>query len=607
MRTRINVIVAASGIMSVAAAAHADLPTGVAAGDVTQQAAVLWTRSDTTGQVSFEVSLDPNFASILRTVTAIVSDTLLPAKVNIDALAPGQRYYYRATDSSGRPSGTASGTFLTPRETGAGFNGFRFGVGGDWGGADGQFPAVSNVANRNLNVFVKLGDTLYADIPSPAVPASQARTLEEFRRKHVEVISTRAPGTGGAGINHWQRVNASTAVLAIIDDHEVTDDFAGYNTVSGDGRFAEPGQDPSTRLNRTSLFRNGVQAFHEYMPIRNETWQNTGADPRMDGTAKLYRAQSYGKDAAVFLVDARSYRDTRVPDYSGVLDITNPSTQQAVGAYLQATANPSRTMLGGRQFDQLTTDLLTAQQNGVTWKFVHLPQPIQNLGIFAASDRFEGYAAERNRLLAFIDGANPTGRPIDNVVFVSADIHGSVVNNLTYTDPTNPRVQRSVKSFEITTAAAGYVTPFGVNVAAAAAQLDPRSLPLQQYLSLPMGAQEMYVQSLYNQQLSALGYSPIGLEDSGLNYQVLQTLPGANAWSSTNTYGWTEFDVDAITQDLTVTTWGVPWYDASLDPNIIGTLQPQIISQFRVAAIPTPGVAALLALGGLAATRRRRA
>ncbi len=58
---------------------------------------------------------------------------------------------------------------------------------------------------------------------------------------------------------------------------------------------------------------------------------------------------------------------------------------------------------------------------------MHVPVRIQTLGPPAAADRFEGYAAERTEILRFIDDNR-----IDNVVFVAADTHGTVTNNLTY-------------------------------------------------------------------------------------------------------------------------------------------------------------------------------
>jgi alkaline phosphatase D len=78
----------------------------------------------------------------------------------------------------------------------------------------------------------------------------------------------------------------------------------------------------------------------------------------------------------------------------------------------------------------LKNDLLKAQQNGITWKFIMSSDPIQNFGIPVAGDRWEGYAAERTDLLRFIKENN-----IKNVVFATGDFHGYVVNNVTYSNP----------------------------------------------------------------------------------------------------------------------------------------------------------------------------
>jgi phosphodiesterase/alkaline phosphatase D-like protein len=93
-----------------------------------------------------------------------------------------------------------------------------------------------------------------------------------------------------------------------------------------------------------------------------------------------------------------------------------------------------RTMLAAAQINELAEDLLDAQRKGITWKFVLVPEPIQNLGGGAAGDRFEGYAFERTAILNFI-----RDRCIGNVAFISGDIHGTIANNLVYRpDPDIP-------------------------------------------------------------------------------------------------------------------------------------------------------------------------
>jgi alkaline phosphatase D len=568
--------------------AHAALPNGVAVGDVTGSSAVLWARSDTAGNVNFQISTTPTFAG---GTAATVTDPLVPAKTSVTGLIPGTQYFYRATDAAGAAT---TGSFRTPASSGR--VPFRMGVTGDWRGDVMPYPGIRNAPARNLDLLVKLGDTVYQDIASPANGGiGQSQTLPEFRNKHAEVLST------VGGINTLAAVRGSTAVLSTIDDHEVTNDFEGFEPWEAEGTVGNPFSFGSpalgTRKNRTPLYQNGLQSFHEYMPIESRTYTNTGSDARTDGLPELYRARTYGQTAGVIVTDARSFRDPGLP---APANITDPV---AVGNYIAATYTPGRTMLGGRQLSQIQADLLAMQASGVTWKFINVAEPIQNLGVLNASDRFEGYAAERSQLLGFIEQAG-----ITNVVFVAADIHGTLVNDLQYGVPApgGGLAQRKINAFEITTGSLGFAAPFGPTVAGIAAALSlPGALPLTTYNALPRSQQEAYITGLINAQVLALGYNAVGLQDSTLNgVQLLQ-----GGYSATNTYGWTEFDIDPITQALTVTTYGVPWYESGAttwNGIPIADLQPTVVSQFRVLPIPEPTT--LTALAGVALlTLRRRA
>ncbi|MBR1133276.1 alkaline phosphatase D family protein [Bradyrhizobium iriomotense] len=133
----------------------------------------------------------------------------------------------------------------------------------------------------------------------------------------------------------------------------------------------------------------------------------------MTGAPDLYRYNTYGSDAAIILTDERSFRDAGLPGP------TNPLDPTQISQFLTASFDPSRTILGDVQFARVEHDLLDARDNGVTWKFVMVPEPIQNFGpVLGPGDRFEAYAAERDALLKFI-----ADNHIENVVFVSADQH----------------------------------------------------------------------------------------------------------------------------------------------------------------------------------------
>ncbi|MDW8202363.1 MAG: phytase, partial [Cyanobacteriota bacterium SKYGB_h_bin112] len=166
------------------------MPNGVASGDTTSNSTVLWTRSTAPGTVRFEYSTSPTFATIAGTRTATVANSAeginIPVKVNITGLIPNTTYYYRVTDAANT---TLTGRFKTSAPISTP-NGLRFGATGDWQQAS-PFPSLSNVDTRNLEFFLKLGDTIYADIATPAEPSGQSRTLNEFRAKHSEITTAR--------------------------------------------------------------------------------------------------------------------------------------------------------------------------------------------------------------------------------------------------------------------------------------------------------------------------------------------------------------------------------------------------------------------------------
>lgn len=557
---RLTRLLVCAGVVAACAVpgASAALPQGVSAGDVTSDRAVLWARTDVLGPVTFEWARVSDFSVLDGSMVAEAVDTAVPVKGVPSGLLPGTQYYHRVTDASGA---TAAGTFRTAPLVGAPRRGFRLGVSGDWRGELSPYPAVKNVTAADLDLFVKLGDTIYADVASPAVPLPQCLSLADFRAKQAEVYSARF------GLNALADLHAGTAILAVIDDHEVTNDFAGGAPPASDPVFAG---DPAPYINQTQLFDAGLQAFAEYNAIEDLRWSGTG-DPRVDGVRNLYRARTYGRDAAVFVLDARSFRDEGLPPAA------NPLDPNSVSAYLAAAYNPSRTMLGYPQLVQLQADLLAAQNAGATWKFVCVPEPIQNLGVVAASDRFEGYAYERAALLRYLR----TNR-ITNVVFVAADFHGTLINNITYADrPLEPQIR--VGAFEVVTGSVAYDAPFGPTIAALAYGIGlPGTLPPAVYASLPPAEKETYLQLLMNVQLQSLGYSLLGLQDA-IELRGVQLLAGT--WTATTTYGWTEFDVDAVTQRLTVTTYGIPYYTAAellADPAAIVAREPAIVSQFSV-------------------------
>ena len=555
------------------------LINGVASGDTTQDSTVLWARSLVLGNVTFEYATDPEFENVVGTVDTEVTDTSIPVKVEIEDLESGTDYYYRVSDAAGD---TEVGEFTTSTEVGT-YDGFRFGATGDWQQAP-PYPSLSNADERDLELFVKLGDTIYADLETPALPGvSQARELSDFRTKHAEILTDRV------GLNTVSDLYADTSILATIDDHEVVDNFAGG---------AAPGESPDAPdigssdeplftddvefVNDTEVYENSLQAYQEYHPLQDRFYGDT-EEERTANERQLYRSNTYGSDAAVIMLDSRSFRDDQIEP----VDLTNSDdTVRFVGEAF----DPSRTLLGTEQVEDLKADLLAADAEGITWKFVTIPEPIQNFGTLNAEDRFEGYAAERNEILQFIDENN-----IDNVVFMAGDFHGTIVNNLTYqTAPGEEQI--ATDAFEIVTGPAafkdGLFGPTVVDFSAAAGLITPEekafydSLPVAGDTDSEIDDRDDFIKNLLQAQTDLFGYDPVGLNDNlavadgAIDAELIQ-----GDYVATHTFGWTEFDVDAETQQLKVTTYGVDAYSEAeiLDnPNAINELEPVVVSEFVV-------------------------
>ncbi|MGF1494937.1 MAG: alkaline phosphatase D family protein [Microcoleaceae cyanobacterium] len=534
------------------------LPNRIAVGDVTQTSAVLLTRSTSLGEVIFEFGLDPQFNTILGLETAI-ADPITPAKVQIEGLIPGTQYFYRVTDSA---ETVEVGSFRTPESLGT-QSGLRFGAGGSSQGELAPYPAITNAPNRNLDFFVQLGDLIQADTVSPDLPdVEQAVSLTEFQTKHNEVNSERV------FLNNWATLSASTPIYATWDDGEVaTGTAGGFQVPELENQFA----------NQTPVFLNGLDAFQSYRPLRDEFYGET-VDPRTANRQQLYRSTVHGSDAASFVLDVRSFRDPALAipeDLSNSVEVTE---------FLQATFTPDRTLLGDAQLETLKAELLGAEGAGITWKFIFSPVPIQNLGLFDAADRWEGYSAERTELLQFIDQ-----NQIDNVVFVSGSLQGSIVNNLTYqTGFDQPQIPTSAIEVTIPAVASQIelsgefvAAPFGVEFF----NLTPDELVSEDikdaYDDLETQRQrDRFTAEVLDQQLTAQGYDPIGLEDSTVTADLAE-----GSYIAAHNFGWLEFVIDETTQQLQVTTYGIEPYTQTdvetIPANVIGRI-PEMINQFVV-------------------------
>lgn len=398
-------VLAALSLPAGAAAQGNPFPLGVAAGEIGSSSAVVWTCAATTGPVRLDVRSATNAMPVVRVTLRPTRARDLTIQRRVFGLRPGTRYFYVFSVPFGKSRIVSAGEFRTAPAPGAPAT-IRFAISGD---ADGALDPKTGKAAYNLfqvygqmaaerNDFnINLGDTIYSDSeisgvpPALSVPAKWAKYRQNLGFGHLRNLR-RAAGL----YSHW-------------DDHEFINDFT----------LAENG---------AATYAAGVQAFRDYAPV--------GYSSR-DG---LYRSFRWGKHLELFFLDERSFRSAKASAgglclNGGANDLapTAPTPVRSAFSVLAPTLaspvpagcretieDPSRTMLGTRQYARFTAAIAASK---ATWKVIVNEVPIQQFYALPY-DRWEGYAAERERLLRFLQAS------VRNVVFLTTDTHANFVNEV---------------------------------------------------------------------------------------------------------------------------------------------------------------------------------
>jgi len=364
----------------------AAFPDGVSSGDVTDTAAILWTRTDRPGQVRFELAVDESFRQVVATgLTYAREEDGLTVHFDVGGLSPSTEYVFRFV-SVHQPSQISDiGRFKTapaPDEDAA----FRFVFSGDSDYAYTPLWVMKFAAEEAPDFMIWFGDTIYGDVPSGELGV--ARTLDEYRAKYRQIRQD----------EHVRELLRTLPVWVGWDDHEVTNNYSGGS--------------PKPPLTREQILA-GYQAFFESMPIRPQ------AVP--DDPYRTYRRMRYGRLAEFFLLDVRQYRDADAEDTcQGELDpygifLGRPGPADEC---FQALLQP-RTMLGAEQLVWLEQGLLDSD---ALVKFIVVSVPMTYMALLPY-DRWDGYDAERREILEFIDANR-----IENVWFLATDMHLNLFN-----------------------------------------------------------------------------------------------------------------------------------------------------------------------------------
>ncbi|MDO5032064.1 alkaline phosphatase [Corynebacterium sp.] len=399
---------------------------GVASGDPLPTSVVLWTRitpdrdslpgsglgEDVT--VEWEIATDEGFGNIVdngeETATAEHDHT-----VHVDpfGLSPETVYYYRFRVASGAHAGAVSpvGRTKTAPDVNSTPERLNFAVASCANYESGFFCAYKDMAERGrageIDFVVFLGDYIYEyptgeyagkkGVARPHHPVWEITTLEDYRIRYGRYRTDM----------HLQNAHAAAPWVVVWDDHEV----ANNNWREG----AENHTPGEAEGEWTRRWNDALQAYYEWMPLRQKQLSEGG---------KLYRNLRFGSLMELTMMDLRSYRD-----------------EETTSAHFN---DPDRTLLGNEQLAWLRD---TISMSDATWMVMGnsvMMAPMRLLtipgndaanhglqyikgstsGFALNSDQWDGYTAERDRVLEALDAREGYS------FFVTGDIHSEWANDI---------------------------------------------------------------------------------------------------------------------------------------------------------------------------------
>ncbi len=387
---------AAKRIRPEALLADGTFELGVSAGQPRTDGAILWTRVGEvgrSGRLSYEIARDPGFRDVVRRSTtraAAVRDFCVRQPVT--GLEPGEEYFYRFhTKRSDSPVGRLR-TLRPPdsREV------TRIGFFSCQKYRAGYYTAHAGLAAEpDLDMVVCLGDYIYEEREAKSTPRKdttganrdgEVQTLPEFQEKYR--LYKRDP--------HLQAMHAMHPYVAVWDDHEVENDYAGQG----------PGDVVDRRIPFAARRRNGYEAFFQYHPVQRDA----------DDRSRIYRSIPLGA-AELFLTDQRQYRDALA------CEPLTPCPQGAAAG---------RSILGATQRDWLLDGLARSR---APWKVLASQVMLAGLdlppGVQLNADQWDGYADERR-----IIGERLLAAGVRDVTTITGDIHTFFAGTVTTTGRT---------------------------------------------------------------------------------------------------------------------------------------------------------------------------
>lgn len=368
---------------------------GVASGDPLSDRVIIWTRvssDNLTENVDWQIATDTMFTTLVNSGT-VTTDTGkdFTVKVDVTGLQPNTWYYYRFINN-----GTKSIVGRTRTMPTGNVSNLRFAVVACSNYQSGYFNAYRDIATKNdVDAVIHLGDYYYEYGPDDFDPGLDSSRIQEPQKEVWTLSEYRQRSSFYKLDADLRTVHQQYPFFCVWDDHEIANDTwkggADNHTDSVEGYWNDRKGDSH-------------RAYFEWMPIRDIH----------NSVDSIHRIIPMGNLADLILVETRTEgRDIQAGTTGATVTDTN------------------RTMMGHSQLEWYKQQLSTSTAK---WKLIGnqvMFAPLKVFGTALNQDQWDGYPAERTKILRHISDNN-----IDNVAILTGDIHTSWANDIPHTDST---------------------------------------------------------------------------------------------------------------------------------------------------------------------------
>ncbi|WP_218825206.1 alkaline phosphatase D family protein [Streptosporangium subroseum] len=426
-----GLLLTGAGVSPARTLARDPFTLGIASGDPSRDGVVLWTRlavdplgpdgqggmSTRDVDVEWELALDERFAKVVRKGRETARwKQAHSVHAEPKGLEPGTEYFYRF-----RAGGHLSRVGRT-RTAPAVMSSMTLAIAACAQYEHGYYTAYKRLAEQDPDLVVHLGDYMYEYAPKGyTAPGGNVRhhtpgkcdTLADYRLRHAQYKSDA----------DLQTAHLVAPWLVAFDDHEIENNWAG-----DDSNYDLPGFDQRKA--------HAFQAYYENMPLRRASLPG-GASMR------IHRRVDWGPLARFHLLDTRQFRDDQ-------------ACEDGLRSGCDDRLATERTLLGEDQRHWLLDGLASSDAHwNLVGQQVLMAQRDSKVGpgIEVNMDSWDGYAAERTRLLT---GFRDSGATNPVVLTGDAHMHHAADLRLDFNDPDSPKVAVELVTSSIASDGDGY-------------------------------------------------------------------------------------------------------------------------------------------------------